>query len=68
LCNALFGQDICSISDVQACTRDPQEVFLSIGSGAGLKLLDVPGVGESSERDKEYEELYEKLAVFQFCG
>ncbi|WP_083766292.1 GTPase family protein [Chloroherpeton thalassium] len=60
LCNALFGQDICEISDIKACTRKPQEILLSIG-GRGLKLLDVPGVGESSERDKEYEELYEKL-------
>jgi predicted GTPase len=33
---------------------------LSIG-GKGLKLLDVPGVGENSERDKEYNELYQKL-------
>lgn len=60
LCNALFGQDICEISDIKACTRKPQEVLLSIG-GKGLKLLDVPGVGENSERDQEYEELYERL-------
>lgn len=60
LCNALFGQDICEISDVQACTREPKEILLSLGNG-GLKLIDVPGVGESSERDKEYHDLYQKL-------
>ncbi|MFI3217673.1 MAG: 50S ribosome-binding GTPase [Methylococcales bacterium] len=60
LCNAVFGRDVCPISDVKACTREPQEVFLSIGN-KGLKLLDVPGVGESGERDREYEELYKKL-------
>ena len=60
LCNAIFGQDICPISDIKACTREPQEIFLSVGS-KGLKLLDVPGVGESGERDKEYDELYRKL-------
>jgi predicted GTPase len=60
LCNAVFGQDVCPISDVKACTREPQEVFLSVGN-KGLKLLDVPGVGESSERDTEYGELYKKL-------
>ncbi|WP_353258595.1 GTPase family protein [Prochlorothrix hollandica] len=60
LCNAVFGQDVCPISDVEACTRQPQEVFLRIG-GKGLKLLDVPGVGESGERDKEYADLYKKL-------
>lgn len=61
LCNALFGRDICAISDVEACTRDPQKVILSFGNSGGLELIDVPGVGESSERDKEYDELYQKL-------
>lgn len=60
LCNAVFGQDVCPISNIEACTRKPQEVFLSIGN-KGLKLLDVPGVGENADRDKEYAELYKKL-------
>ncbi len=60
LCNAVFGQDVCEISDVAACTRSPQEVILSMGEN-GIKLLDVPGVGESNERDREYAGLYKKL-------
>lgn len=60
LCNSLFGKDVCQISDVEACTRNPQEVIIGLGQ-KGLKLLDVPGVGESSERDKEYSQLYAKL-------
>lgn len=60
LCNALFGQDVCTISDVAACTREPQEVVLNMGS-KGLKLVDVPGVGESQAMDKEYADLYAKL-------
>ena len=60
LCNAVFGRDVCPISDVKACTRKPQEVFLSVGN-KGLVLLDVPGVGESGERDEEYTELYKEL-------
>jgi len=60
LCNALFGQEICEISDIEACTRDVQEILLDIG-GKGLKLMDVPGIGESSKRDKEYGNLYKKL-------
>jgi small GTP-binding protein len=60
LCNALFGSDICEISDIKACTRNIQEVFLSIGK-KGLKLLDCPGVGESGDRDKEYAKLYQNL-------
>lgn len=60
LCNAVFGKDVCEISDIAGCTRKPQEVILDIG-GKGIKLLDVPGVGESNERDKEYAELYRSL-------
>ncbi|PPC75043.1 GTP-binding protein [Pokkaliibacter plantistimulans] len=60
LCNAVFGKDVCKISDIAGCTRKPQEVILDIG-GKGIKLLDVPGVGESNERDKEYAELYRSL-------
>ncbi len=60
LCNALFGTDVCPISDVDACTREPQKVLLELG-GSGLQLVDVPGVGESGERDKEYDELYQSL-------
>jgi len=60
LCNALFGRDVCPISDVESCTRDPQEVLLGL-AGGGIKLLDVPGVGESESRDGEYAELYSGL-------
>lgn len=60
LCNAVFGKDVCEISDIAGCTRKPQEVILDIG-GKGLKLLDVPGVGESHERDREYADLYRSL-------
>lgn len=60
LCNAIFGQHICEIGDISACTRNPQDVLLNIG-GNGIKLIDVPGVGESTDRDKEYAELYRKL-------
>ena len=60
LCNALFGKDVCPISDIASCTRDPQDVFISI-TGKGLRLIDVPGVGESSDRDEEYAKLYHKL-------
>lgn len=60
LCNALFGSDVCKISDVEACTRAPQKVLLEFGS-AGIQLVDVPGVGESGQRDKEYDALYQSL-------
>lgn len=61
LCNALFGQDISPVSDVEACTREIQDVLLKIGNDKGLKLIDVPGVGENENRDKEYAKLYQKL-------
>lgn len=60
LCNALFGREICEISDVAACTRNTKDVILNMG-GNGIKLIDVPGVGESEERDEEYAALYSEL-------
>ena len=61
LCNALFGKDLFNISNVEACTRNVQEEFLHIGDSKGLKLIDVPGVGESKGRDEEYAKLYAEL-------
>jgi hypothetical protein len=61
LTNALFGQDICSVNDVESCTRNPQEVLLNLSSNKRITLLDVPGVGENQRRDEEYAELYQKL-------
>ena len=62
LTNALFGKDACPVHDVEACTRNPQEVFMKLdGDAKGIKLLDVPGIGENSERDKEYFRLYAEI-------
>lgn len=62
LTNALFGKDVCPISNVEACTREPKEVFMQLeGDSKGIKLLDVPGIGENAERDKEYFRLYAKI-------
>ncbi|GAB2904038.1 hypothetical protein GCM10027202_36390 [Microvirgula curvata] len=61
LCNALFGQETASVSDVEACTRHPQEITLSNQNGKGLSLLDVPDVGESTACDANYTELYASL-------
>jgi small GTP-binding protein len=61
LCNALFGQDTCAVSHVEACTRDPKELIVSLGEQNEIVLMDLPGVGESNHRDEEYAELYEKI-------
>ena len=61
LCNALFGKDVAKISDVEACTREPQEIFIGDKNSGGIHLIDVPGVGEDPKRHKEYTELYKSL-------
>ncbi len=63
LCNALFGREIAAISDVQACTREPQEILLAgdVDEG-GITLVDVPGIGEDPGRHEEYTKLYKSLA------
>ena len=60
LCNALFGSDVCPISDVEACTREPQKVLLELG-GAGIQLVDLPGLGETPEHYKKCDALYQSL-------
>ena len=62
LCNALFGKDIAKISNVEACTRKPQEILIGGSDGKGIILVDVPGVGEDREHHNEYIELYKSLS------
>ncbi|MBL5926067.1 GTPase family protein [Enterobacter asburiae] len=60
LCNALFRSEVCAVNAVEACTRQPQRVRLRFGSHY-LTLVDLPGVGESVNRDGEYRELYQRM-------
>lgn len=63
LCNALFGKDVAKISDVEACTRKPQEILIGAdGDNGGITLVDVPGIGEDPTHQKEYTALYKSLA------
>ncbi len=63
LCNALFGKEVAKISDVEACTRQPQEILIGNTDGkGGIVLVDVPGIGEDPAHHKEYTALYESLA------
>ena len=58
----MFGSAAAAISDVAACTREPQEIFIgNEDKQQGIYLVDVPGVGETIERDEEYFELYRKM-------
>lgn len=62
LCNALFGKDIAKISDVEACTRKPQEILIgNNGDKSGIILVDVPGIGEDPAHQAEYTALYKSL-------
>lgn len=60
LCNAIFRSNICDVSDVGACTREVKRMKLTFGQRS-LILIDIPGVGESKERDEEYKKLYRSL-------
>lgn len=59
LCNALFRSEVCAVNAVEACTREPQRIRLRFGQHY-LTLVDLPGVGESQDRDSEYRELYKE--------
>jgi len=61
LCNALFGQDVAEVDDIAGCTRYAQEFTLAYKNGKGIALIDLPGVGETTDKDSEYAELYQRL-------
>ncbi|MBA5239068.1 GTPase family protein [Pectobacterium aroidearum] len=58
LCNALFQGEVSPVSDNRACTRHALTFRLSSGQRSIL-FVDLPGVGESEERDHDYAELYQ---------
>ncbi|HDL6741710.1 GTPase family protein [Yersinia ruckeri] len=60
LCNVLFQNEVTPVSDVNACTRDVLRFRLN-SADHSLILVDLPGVGESEQRDSEYESLYRRI-------
>lgn len=58
LCNALFQGEVSPVSDSRACTRQALTFRLSSGQRSIL-FVDLPGVGESEERDHDYAALYQ---------
>ncbi|WP_171862922.1 GTPase family protein [Citrobacter freundii] len=60
LCNALFQGEVTPVSEVEACTRDVLRFRLRNGNHS-LMIVDLPGVGESEQRDEEYTALYRRI-------
>lgn len=60
LCNALFQGELTPVSNVDSCTRDVLRFRLRNGDHS-LMIIDLPGVGESDQRDKEYAALYRHI-------
>ncbi|TNL02406.1 hypothetical protein CYD30_26945 [Kosakonia cowanii] len=60
LCNALFQGEVTPVSNVDSCTRDVLRFRLRNGDHS-LMIIDLPGVGESEQRDEEYTALYRRI-------
>ncbi|MCG9948316.1 50S ribosome-binding GTPase [Providencia rettgeri] len=60
LINALFQSTLSPVSDISGCTRHAQRFSMTMNNHT-LTFVDLPGVGESLERDKEYHQLYRNL-------
>ncbi|HEM7146952.1 TPA: 50S ribosome-binding GTPase [Providencia stuartii] len=60
LINALFQSALSPVSNVSGCTRQAQRFNMTMNNHT-LTFVDLPGVGESLERDREYHQLYRNL-------
>ncbi|WP_272691273.1 GTPase family protein [Providencia sp. PROV132] len=60
LINALFQSPLSPVSNVSGCTRQAQRFSMTMNNYT-LTFVDLPGVGESLERDREYHQLYRNL-------
>lgn len=60
LINALFQSRLSSVSNVSGCTRQARRYSMTMNNHT-LTFVDLPGLGESIERDKEYHQLYRNL-------
>ncbi|HCR4097841.1 TPA: 50S ribosome-binding GTPase [Providencia rettgeri] len=61
LINALFQSQLSFVSNVSGCTRQAQRFSMTMNNHT-LTFIDLPGVGESLERDREYHQLYRNLS------
>lgn len=62
--NAITGTDYFQTSDVSSCTRVCQCVDYRVQGNHWLSLGDLPGVGESKDRDEEYFKLYQDFLEY----
>lgn len=60
LINSLFQSTLSPVSNVSGCTRQAQHFSMTMNNHS-LTFVDLPGIGESLERDKEYHQLYSNL-------
>jgi len=56
--NAITGRTCMKTSEVEACTRQCQTLEYRVDDSHCLSMADLPGVGESQSRDKEYRKMY----------
>lgn len=56
--NAITGLKYMETSDVDACTRQCQTLEYQLDDSRFLSIADLPGIGESQSRDKEYRKMY----------
>lgn len=70
LLNAIVGQTLFEIDEVQSCTKKLDTVLYRMGQTDNidyLALSDLPGVGESIEADKQYRAWYRDMLCASSC-
>lgn len=63
LCNSIFGENKFDISAYKACTLNRQEDHAKVHGDKKIRIIDMPGVGESESKDAQYQSLYEDVLM-----
>jgi small GTP-binding protein len=61
LCNSLFGENKFDVSAYKACTLIHQEGHAKVHGDKKIRIIDMPGVGESDGKDSQYQSIYEEV-------
>lgn len=56
--NSIIGGNVFQTDDIESCTNKVQSVLIRLNNSSFLSLCDLPGIGETEIKQREYEQWY----------